>query len=644
MCGFVGIVGRVTRSEPERVGSALDQAAHAILHRGPDDAGVVVADGVGLAFRRLSILDLSQAGHQPMYSRCRRWLMVFNGEIYNHQTARARMEVPWRGHSDTETLVESLSIWGVEKTLEWVDGMFAFAAFDLQEGLLYLARDRFGEKPLYYGWKEGHLILGSQLSACWDLSARLGLGAGVTVDSGSVADLMTRRCVGGTRTIDKNFSKLAPSAWIAVSVADPSPSSVKYGVYYDRTRLLSQRREWRDESECRERFVEIFSQSVRHRMEADVPMGAFLSGGVDSSLVAAFMQKCSSRPVQTFTVGFGDSRFDESSAAREVANILGTSHHELSATEEDALGFVPRLPTIYDEPFADSSQIPTSLICQMIRRHVTVALSGDGGDEVFGGYNRHIMANGLLRRWMKCPTPLRRVAASLLRCRSLFVAAQAVRRGVVGASGGGRVMADKAEVISRAFGAPDKRGVYQQLLQVWPHADHVIQGGFEPIATAVPTDDLFDYFRWSDLTGYMPDDVLVKVDRASMASSLEVRSPFLAREVVEFGWSLPHESLVQNGVGKALLRTVLAGICGDAAHKPKQGFAAPLGGWLRGALKEWASEIVQQVSRSSQPWVDSRTVNRMWAEHVEGKRDMSDALWPVLVFFDWAQVRGVDVG
>src|SRR5438552_14150095 len=595
MCGIVGIfqacpLGHETRDR-------LLAMKQRLRHRGPDDGDVWISEesGIGLGHRRLSILDLSSAGHQPMHSASGRYVVTYNGEIYNFQSLRRELEAAgqkFRGYSDTEVLLAAVTEWGLEKAVGRFNGMFAFALWDREAHSLHLCRDRIGEKPLYYGWMGRTFLFASELKAVLAHPA-----CKTEVDRNALALYLRYNYVPAPYSIYKGLSKLPPGTMLTINAR--SIQTDQTPVTYWSAREVAEQgvREVFPglEEEAAAQLEVLLRDAIKLRMVADVPLGAFLSGGIDSSTVVALMQAQSERPVKTFTIGFHEAVYDEGREAGAVAKHLGTDHTELYVTAAQAQAIIPRLPILYDEPFADSSQIPTFLVSELARRHVTVALSGDGGDELFGGYNRYFWAQNIWNGigWM--PRTIRVAAAGALTSMS----AEAWNRGFQAVRGllprGLRVQhpGDKLHKLAEVLSMADHSALYGGLLSHWKAPDAVVLGGSEPVTI------LTDRSRWArvmdfhqqmmflDMITYLPDDILAKVDRASMGVSLEARVPLLDHRVVEFAWRLPPELKIRNGHGKWLLRQVLSQyVPTQLVNRPKSGFGVPIGTWLRGSLRE----------------------------------------------------------
>ena len=638
MCGIAGLVARGA-VDPD----LLAKMAGRIAHRGPDDQGIWIdgATGVGLANRRLAIIDLSPQGHQPMVSADGRWVLTFNGEIYNHVELRAFLEergaVPdggWRGHSDTETLLQAIAVLGVEAAIERSVGMFALALWDRAERVLTLARDRMGEKPLYYGWCGGDFLFASELKAM-----RVHPAFDAPIDRRAIAAFASRGYIPAPLSIYEGISKLPPGCMLTMR-RDVAPVVERYWSSTDVLRAgLADPIE--DERDATDQLEQALARAVTSQSLADVPVGAFLSGGIDSSTVVALYQKHSPATVRTFTIGFNEREYDESADARAVAAHLGTDHHERIVTAAEARDVIPQLPAIYDEPFADASQIPTFLVSRFAREQVTVALSGDGGDELFGGYTRH---SELARLWSglgRIPGPLRSAATGALAAvpPPLWDKLGAVMRGRASPNFGGKVR----KTLRAARGSRDFDIFLQRFLDEWDGEGSPVIGGERPILPK-PTGSQLPpalHMMAADIGSYLPDDVLCKVDRASMAVSLEVHAPFLDHRVVELSARIPVRFKIAGGQGKRILRGLLFRHAPESLFdRPKAGFAVPVGTWLRGPLRQWAEELIDPRSLRSDGWFNSDMIQRKWRDHVQGKQDCAGALWPILMFQAWLRHQG----
>jgi asparagine synthase (glutamine-hydrolysing) len=641
MCGIAGFLASQTL--PATANVVLQNMSDAIIHRGPDDGGAWIdaAAGIALGQRRLSIIDLSPAGHQPMLSASGRHVIVFNGEIYNYEALRRELEAAgaapaWRGHSDTEVLLAAVEYWGIEKTLERLDGMFALALWDRREETLCLARDRLGEKPLYYGFAGNLFLFGSEVKA---LRAHPAFDAGL--DRDSLAQYLRFGCVPGERSIWQGVRKLPPAHFLVLrrgARAAPAPQC-----YWD-FRAVAERGSaapLADTPELVDMLEARLKAAVGSRMVADVPLGAFLSGGVDSSMLVALMQAQSARPVRTFTIGFYEQGYDEAVYAKAVAEHLGTEHTELYLTSQDALALIPKLPAIWDEPFADASQIPTYLVSEMTRQHVTVSLSGDGGDELFGGYYRHFLATKLWRYSSRVPRGLKRPLARLLDSPKLGAVINALGRGMPPRL---RQMAvsDRLPKLALLLEADTPKMLYRNLLSHWPAPDDVVIGGSEPESLLDGRHHAFgspgELMMYLDTLSYLPDDILVKVDRASMAVGLEARAPYLDHHLVEFAWQLPMSAKISAGKGKHILRQLLARYVPEhLTNRPKTGFAVPINDWLAGPLRDWAEDLLSEQRLRQDGYLDAARVRAVWRDHKSGIRSRQLRLWNILMFQAWLE-------
>ena len=659
MCGMTGVWCSV---QQDRLESITRTMTTTIQHRGPDDSGVWVDDsiGLGLGHRRLSILDLSLAGHQPMHSSYDHYVIVFNGEIYNHLDLRKQLSVDsrqrqWKGHSDTETLLACFEAWGIEQTLAKTVGMFALALWDKQKRKLYLARDRLGEKPLYYGWVDGAFIFASELKA---LKAYPGFNNAISRDA--LALYLQYNYVPTPHSIYENIYKLEPGCYISLTAAAVvTPLSVTPAVdgEYDG---LALHRWWslgdtvqhgskssiHNEDDAIEGLDTRLRESIRLQSIADVPLGAFLSGGIDSSTIVALMQSEAVSPVKTFTIGFSESEHNEAIYAKEVARHLGTEHTELYFSSNDALDVISRLPDLYDEPFADSSQIPTFLVSQMAKQYVTVALSGDGGDELFGGYNRYFWGKKIWNKLSWMPWSLRRLLGA-------FILSQPVERWdllsnyacKLFSSAGVVQLGDKAHKLgARLETVHNIDDLYMSLISQWGKPQPVVNCNYTArtildCPEAWPNiDSDEERMMYLDSMTYLPDDILCKVDRAAMGVSLETRVPFLNHRVVEYAWQLPLSMKIKNGQGKWLLRQLLYKHVPKALiERPKQGFSIPLAEWLRGPLRDWAEALLDEQRLRHEGYFDPAPILHKWNEHLAGRGNWQHHLWSVLMFQAWLE-------
>lgn len=581
MCGIAGFWD-FAGGRPEEMRERAGRMASCLTHRGPDDAGTFADPaGVALGFRRLSIVDLSPAGAQPMKSASGRYVIVFNGEIYNFQRLRARLDARWRGHSDSEVLLAATEAWGLERALGECIGMYAFALWDAYEQTLSLVRDRAGVKPLYYAVNATSLQFASELKA---------LNVDRTIDRDAAALYARYRYVPAPWSIYAGVKKLMPGSILTVS-RDGGSGLTRYWNAAEVAERVP--RFTGSETEAVDRLDELLGDSVALRMIADVPLGVFLSGGVDSSLVAALMQRNASGPIHTFTIGFEDPRFDEARYGREVARHLGSRHDELYVSYEEALALVPKLPRIYDEPFADSSALPTYLVSELARRTATVALTGDGGDELFAGYHHHFLGARLQRRVRSVPRFAR------------------------GAVGRALQLVPRTRALGRGLVEDDPLARYRDTMKLHPDLPKL--------------EDPTEMAMFLDFITYLPDDILVKVDRASMAVSLEAREPFLDHRVIEFAWSLPLSMKIRDDRGKWIARQLLRRYLPDAlVDREKQGFGLPLAQWLRGPLREWSESLLANVG---EPF-DGQHVRDLWRRHCAGANHEGE-LWTVLMYEAW---------
>lgn len=647
MCGITGFID-FSRQIAADSGLALAEAmAAAIRHRGPDDGGTWsdTAHGVFLAHRRLSIVDLSAAGHQPMASVSGRYVIVFNGEVYNHGEIRQRLEgVAWRGNSDTEVMLAAIEQWGLEAAVQQFVGMFAFALWDRQTASLTLVRDRFGEKPLYWGQFGSTLLFGSELKAMKQHPAFVS-----AVNRDALAGYMTYGYLPGSVSIYEHVQKLQPGS-MRVFQADGTSREQVYWSAVDAA-LSGRANEFvGDDTAAANELENLIAGSVRQQLLADVPVGAFLSGGVDSSTIVALARAHSRTPVKTFTIGFEEAGYNEAVYAEQVAKHLGTDHTELYVSHQDALNVIPDLPDLYDEPFADSSQIPTFLVSRLARSRVAVSLSGDAGDELFCGYNRYHLADRLWRRSRQVPGSLRQVVSAGLSATPIAVcdAVGAAARKLKPGAGIPVHLGDKLHKFARVLGmAGDSASLYESLLEQWQGVDSLVKGA-RPVsrltadASAWCSDlDLNHRMMLLDTVSYMTDDILVKVDRAAMGVSLESRVPLLDHRIYEFAWQLPMHMKVRDGQGKWLLRQVLYRyVPRELIERPKVGFAVPIGIWLRGPLQDWAASLLEPTRLNQEGYLDVVRVKKMWDEHQRGHRNWQYPLWCVLMFQAWLEKNG----
>ena len=640
MCGITGLWQR-SGGSVEQLRERVDPMIDAISHRGPDDDGrwVDAAAGIALGFRRLSIIDLSPLGHQPMTSADGRYTVVFNGEIYNFQELRAELGADghrFRGGSDTEVMLAGFSQWGIARGLERMAGMFAIAVWDTEARTLTLARDRIGKKPVYYGRVGRAWVFGSELKAL-----RRYPGFRAEIEPRAVTEFLRFSYVPAPLSIYRGMYKLRPGYAVTL-FADGRSTEL---CYWDAAKIArdGQREPLAvDDGEAVDQLDTLLRDAVARRMVADVPLGAFLSGGLDSSTIVALMQAQSARPVKTFTVGFDIPGYNEAEAAKAVAAHLHTEHTELYVTPEQARAVIPMLPTIYDEPFADSSQIPTYLVSQLARSSVTVSLSGDGGDELFSGYNRYFWGPGIWNRAKHLPLAVRRAMCAAVEHTppEYLDRAYAVIERALPASWRVRLPGDKLHKLAGVLPAADPMALYQRLVSAWQHPESLVVRAVEPPSDGAAAQYLPDGFceqmMFRDLVTYLPDDILVKVDRASMAVSLEVRAPLLDHRLVEWAWRLPHTQRVRNGSGKWILRQLLHRYVPHAlVDRPKMGFGVPIDHWLRGPLREWAEDLLSERALEAGGLLHAAPIRRVWLGHLRGHRNDHTRLWPILMFQAW---------
>jgi asparagine synthase (glutamine-hydrolysing) len=640
MCGITGFwEGGRRQEEPVEV---LRRMAGMLVHRGPDDAGEWWDAGaeLGLAFRRLAILDLSTEGHQPMESASGRLVMVFNGEVYNYEEVRAELgERKWRGHSDTEVMLEAFERWGVEGALRRFVGMFALALWDREERKLYLVRDRLGIKPLYYGTAGSAFVFGSELKAIAQHPDFAG-----EIDRDAVALYMRHGYVPSPHCIYKGLQKLPAGSMLTLNSVEGAPEIRRY--WSAEALALEGRKSpvQGSEAEGIEELHQLLLRAVRLRMIADVPLGAFLSGGVDSSTVVALMQAQSERPVKTFTIGFHEDGYNEAVDARKVAEHLGTEHTELYLTPKDAQDVVPLLPEMYDEPFADASQIPTFLVSRLARRSVTVSLSGDGGDELFGGYNRYPLTRRIWSYVGVWPAPARKAVAGALSAISpqRIDAGFRLVRPLLPKHLQYRAAGDKAHKLASLLSLDGPQALYYRALSLWDNPTEVVRASHEPATVRESITRISkgmcieDTMMLVDLLNYLPDDILTKVDRASMAVSLEARVPLLDHRVVEFAWKLPLQMKLRGRTTKWILRQILYKyVPRELIERPKMGFGVPIDRWLRGPLRDWAESLLSDRRISEDGLLDSGRIQKKWKEHLTGDHNWQYLLWSVLVLQDW---------
>jgi asparagine synthase (glutamine-hydrolysing) len=642
MCGIAGFwTSRTLTEAPERV---LRNMTAAIAYRGPDGDGFFWDDssGVGLGHRRLAVVDLSEDGRQPMFSGSGRFVVAFNGEIYNFERLRAVLSPlghTFRGHSDTEVMLAAFEEWGVARAVEKFVGMFAFAVWDRAEGALIFARDRFGKKPLYIHVGDHLVGFASELKALYCLPAFK-----PRIDRQSLTLYLRHNYVPSPRSIYENVIKLLPGCLATVRFELGKPS-IEYSTFWDARAIRDSARAAPlagSEGEILDRLDELLRDAVAIRMIADVPLGAFLSGGIDSSLVVALMQAQSTRPVKTFCVGFAESEYNEAPFASAVARHLGTDHSETMLTPRDALDRVPLLASIFDEPFSDSSQVPTLLVSEVARREVTVALSGDGGDEIFCGYNRYSLGRDMWRRFQRLPFALRRNLAAAIKNVSPRVWDVAFRplRGILPAVLRVSTPGDRMHKFASVLEIESPSAFYQRLVSHWTNPTSVVRGGSEPSPRAFPSHlDLRSFteeMMLVDVLTYLPDDILTKVDRASMSVSLETRAPLLDHRLFEFASHLPMHYKLRAGTTKWALRQILYRyVPSELVERPKTGFGIPIDSWLRGPLRRWAENLLSEKRLNDDGFFESAPIRKLWLEHLSGRHSWHYSLWNILIFQSW---------
>ena len=641
MCGITGIYHLNGSRKGISPDEGIKKMTDALAHRGPDASGywTDLNTGIALGHRRLSIIDLSSNGDQPMTSSCGRYVIAYNGEIYNFHDIKNELELEkksFRGYSDTEIILEACAYWGIETAISKFNGMFAFALWDKHKKCLYLARDRVGIKPLYWGRIGDLFLFASELKAL-----RAYAGWKPEIDRNAIASYLRHNYIPTPQTIYKGIKKLEPGCILSVKYREePQTES-----YWDMETVIKNASSYsynREEKDTIDSTEELLIDAVKKRMIADVPLGVFLSGGIDSSLVTALMQKVSMKPIKTFSVGFHEKKFNEAHFAKEIAASLGTEHTEFYVTPNDAQDVIPMLPDIYDEPFSDSSQIPTYLISKLTREHVTVALSGDGGDEVFGGYSRYITADKYGKYLFGLPETIRTPFAQTIKSLSPnnwdklnLLVPEKYRVTHLG---------NKAYKLADILKS-GKNEYYSRLVSHWHHPEEIVMDAVEPpcmarkvLDTSGSIQDFIAQMQYMDTVSYLPDDILTKLDRASMAVSLEARVPLLDYRVVEHAWQLAMNMKVRNGQGKWILRNILSRyVPKHLFERPKRGFGVPIGDWLRGPLRDWAEGLLDENKMHQQGYLQSLPIRKKWVEHLSGKVNWDYHLWSVLMFQAWLE-------
>ena len=657
MCGLTGMLCFEPRSN---IANQVSKMNSLLAHRGPDDEGVWHEENIGLGHRRLSILDLSNSGAQPMHSKCGRYVLVFNGEVYNHLDLRIQLEnnnssLYWQGQSDTETMLVAIQELGLDKALRLIKGMFAIALWDRFEKRLSLARDRMGEKPLYWGWAGKDFIFGSEIKAL-----RAHPECSNAIDRESLSLYLSYLYLPAPRSIHLNIFKLEPGTILNVGnnfPTIPPKEPIRPGKTYGNINIhrywslneeieAGSRNLIRNEDEAVLMLDDVLNKSVRRQMISDVPLGAFLSGGVDSSAIVSIMQKQSNTPVKTFTIGFDEKKFDESPYAAQVANHLGTDHTKLKVTEAEAREVIPLLPELYDEPFADTSQIPTFLVCRSAKQNVTVSLSGDGGDELFGGYSRYFWGPRFWNRFQYFPYAVRRSMGNLINnipLSGLNAIGKSYSK-LLSNNDDPLLLGDKLyRLANRLRIVKTNDELYRSLVNEWPMSSGILNGSHseskcqldDPLPI-IGLDHPAMHMMLQDMRSYLPDDILCKVDRASMGVSLEVRTPFLDPDVIELATRLPMDFKIRNGNGKWILKQILyKHVPKSIVDRPKSGFGIPIGAWLKGPLRGWADDLLSYDRLKRDGFFDPDIVHDIWSEHLTGRRDWTTRLWAILMFQAW---------
>lgn len=637
MCGIAGFLGSKSTTI-SHISEAMGKTLH---HRGPDDQGIWLDQNFGLALihTRLSIIDLSSAGHQPMHSQNGRFVIAFNGEIYNHNTLRKELNIAWKGHSDTETLLAAIEAWGIEKTLQKSVGMFAISLWDKKDKLLYLARDRMGEKPLYYGFQNNVFMFASELKALKQHPSFIG-----KINRNAIMLQMTHNYIPEPWSIYEGISKLSAGTFAKIALDSQNISIIPYWTLKDHLHPSNSDLEQNPDKAIKN-LETVLTSAIQEQMISDVPLGAFLSGGIDSSLVTAIMQSLTNVPVKTFTIGFDQPGYNEAEFAKSVAKHLKTEHTELYVSDQDALNIIPNLPKLYDEPFSDSSQIPTFLVSRMTKQHVTVALSGDGADELFGGYNRYFWANSIHKRLKLLPSPLRYSLSNIMRLPSADAinAASESLAPLLPKRFRYKNAGDKLHKLSKLLTLNSKEDLYLHLISHWNATENIVINT-QPVSAIYERFQEADHLdfthqmMYTDAMTYLTGDILTKVDRAAMGVSLETRAPYLDHRVVEAAWQLPLSLKIKSGTGKWILRQILyKHVPKELIERPKMGFGAPIGTWLKGPLRDWAEELLNEHRLVQEGYLNPLPIRKKWQEHLSGKRNWQYDLWDVLMFQAWLE-------
>jgi len=652
MCGIIGYYSD-KYCDYDTNHEVIKKMSDKLKHRGPDASGYWIDEKINLVFghRRLKIIDLTDAGHQPMLSNSKRFIISFNGEIYNHKSLREELikdrhassinsivnEQKWNGHSDTETILNAVELWGLEKTLEKINGMFAFALWDRKERNLYLARDRMGEKPLYYGWQDGTFLFSSELK-----SIREHPSFKNEIDLESLTAFLKYNYVPTPLSIYKNIKKLSAGSYLKLNLDQghhhKSHNIIKYWSLNDN--LILNNDDYINDGNVLSSFEDLLLSTISDQMIADVPVGAFLSGGIDSSIIVCLMQRLSTKPVNTFTVGFHESNYNEAEYAKKIAKYLKTDHNELYVTPSDALNIIPKLPQIYDEPFSDSSQIPTILISEFAKQSVSVALSGDGGDELFGGYNRYIWGHKINKYFRHIPLKYRKYLKDILQSVSPTTIDYLFKQ--LNFIGNRKIpqMGNKLHKFGNLLDFNNEYDLYDKIISLWDNKSDVVKNykinRINNYSFNNKLNTIQEKMMFTDMLTYLPDDILVKLDRAAMSKSLETRIPLLNHRVVEFSLKLPLHYKMRSNVTKWILRETLSKyLPQDYYNRPKMGFGVPIDSWLKGSLNEWANSLINEKKIKEQGFFNHNVIQKKWDEHICGSRNWHHHLWSVLMFQAW---------
>lgn len=652
MCGIAGFWSKSSNKNIEII---IKEMTHTIKHRGPDDEGIWINenDSIALGHKRLSIVDLSPNGHQPMVSQNERYVITFNGEIYNFQKIRLEIEnisrekgytIKFKGTSDTEVILAAVEVYGLQKAIARFKGMFAFSIYDRKEKKLYLVRDRLGEKPLYYGYINSDFIFASELKAICSYQS-----FNREIDRDVLALYFRHNYIPAPYSIYKGIYKLLPGTILTIENLDGRLAEPEQ--YWSAKETVINGMEspfGGSNQEALEYLEALLKDSIKGQMVADVPLGAFLSGGIDSSLVVALMQAQSSNPVKTFTIGFNEDKYNEAKEAKRVATYLGTDHTELYVQPKEAMGVINDMPILYDEPFADSSQIPTFLVSKLAKSHVTVSLSGDGGDELFGGYSRYLFTENIWRKIGWLPSNLRSNISNIVKVISPHTWDQIFNllSPFIPTKHRVSLFGDKIYKMADVIGNKNVNEIYRSVISLWKNPGLLVLNSLEP-DTLISKTATGDYFKdikvlmmYLDMVTYLPDDILVKVDRAAMGVSLESRVPFLDHKIVEFAWQLPISLKIKNGQGKWPLRQILYKyVPKELIDRPKMGFGVPIDEWLKGPLKDWAETLLNEKRLISEGFLNPEPIKGKWIEHQKGYNNWQYYLWTVLMFQSWLETQ-----